>query len=61
MEQLIQGVEVLMRSSGQNFIALYNSKANIKDGGWMLLLLAAVCLFVGTVGCTQALKEATRG
>lgn len=45
MEQLIQGVEVLMCSSGQNFIALHNSEANNKGGGWMFLLVAAVCLW----------------
>lgn len=36
-----EAAEVLMRSSRQNFITPYNSKANNKDGGWMLLLLAA--------------------
>lgn len=59
MEQLIQGVEVLMCSSGQNFIALHNSKANNKGGGWMFLLVAAVCLFAGTCRNTKQLKQAT--
>lgn len=55
MEQLIQGVEVLMRSSGQNFIALHHSKAKNKDGGWMLL---PVCLWAQKVP-PQTLKQAT--
>lgn len=59
MEQLIQGVEVLMCSSGQNFIALHNSRANNKGGGWMFLLVAAVCLYVGTCRNTEQLKQAT--
>lgn len=61
MEQLIQGAEVLMRSSRHNFIALYDCKANNKDGGWMLLLGAALCLSVGTASRnTEALNQANR-